>query len=108
MARETLSFHPRLDRLASGANDCTLIVWDTDAGTSLRRWKAHPTYVSVLAYSPDGSTMASGNGIGVGEHSVALWDADTGVLKRRLGGLGGGITAAGVRPDRPPARRRGQ
>jgi eukaryotic-like serine/threonine-protein kinase len=87
---QCLAFHPRLPRFASGADDAAIIVWDADEARPLRRWNAHDRiWVTGLAYSPDGSLLAStcGNSIAyafANDHSIHLWDAEAGALRKRL------------------------
>jgi eukaryotic-like serine/threonine-protein kinase len=96
---QVTAFHPRLARLATGADDRDIIVWDPDAGRSLRRWSGHGSYVSALAYSPDGSVLATGRG-GGGEmdRSIHLWNAETGELRQRLPGQVAGVSALAFDP----------
>ena len=85
---QCLTFHPHLPRLASGADDHAVIVWDAEAGRPLRRWTAHEVCLYALAFSPDGSLLATGSGM-YPEHPtemLRLWDAETGWLRRVLTG----------------------
>jgi WD40 repeat protein len=86
---QRVAFHPRLARLATGADDCSIIVWDADTACLLRRWQAHKIWVTGLAYSPDGSLLASTCGSSndhafANDHSIHLWDAEAGTLLKRL------------------------
>ena len=83
---QCLAFHPRLDRLASGADDRAIIIWDTESASPSRRWVAYDVYVSGLAFSPDGSLLASSAGDGSGSQGgqIRVWDAETGSLRRDL------------------------
>ncbi|HEY8503867.1 MAG TPA: protein kinase, partial [Gemmataceae bacterium] len=55
----------------------------------------HASAVQCVAYSPDGSLLASGGGAG----ELFLWDARTGELRRALGGHEGVVHAAAFSPD---------
>ncbi|OAI41306.1 NB-ARC domain protein [Planctomycetaceae bacterium SCGC AG-212-D15] len=55
---------------------------------------AHLSIVESLAFSPDGKFIASG---GFGE--VAIWDAQTGMLKQKLTGFADRVVAIGFSPD---------
>ena len=57
---QCLASHPQQALLASGADDYHIIVWDPDSGRPLRHWAAHDDFVTALAYSADGSMLASG------------------------------------------------
>ena len=86
---QCLASHPRLPRFASGSDDCAIIVWDADEARPLRRWQPYKIWVTGLAYSPDGSLLAStcGNSSGyrlANDHSIHLWDAENGTLRKRL------------------------
>ena len=66
--------------LASGSDDRTAIIWDTDSGKSKHILKGHDQTVRAVAFSPDGSLLASGSG----NASVVLWDVASGRLSRVL------------------------
>jgi WD40 repeat protein len=96
---QVVEFHPSLPRLASGADDHNLILWDPDTGAALRRWITHDAYVAALAYSPDGTLLATGRG-GGGEmdRAIRLWDAESGALRQRLPGHTTGVSALAFDP----------
>jgi WD40 repeat protein len=55
---------------------------------------AHLSLVESLTYSPDGKYLASGS-----FQEVVLWDAQTGLLRRRLGGFADRVVALAFSPD---------
>ncbi len=86
---QCVTFHPGLARLASGSDDCSIFVWDAEKASPVRRWQAYKIWVTGLTYSPDGSLLASacGNSRGysfANDHSIHLWNAEDGTLKKRL------------------------
>jgi WD40 repeat protein/serine/threonine protein kinase len=88
---QCLAFHPSRPQLASGADDHAVIIWDAHSARAILKWPAHNTFVGALAYSPDGSLLASGQGDRNGE--VRLWDSQTGSLRRALSGHESGVHA---------------
>jgi WD40 repeat protein len=86
---QCLAAHPRLPQFASGADDGAIIVWDAGEARLLRRSQPSRIWVTGLAYSPDGSLLAStlGNSEGypfANDHSIHLWDARDGTIRKRL------------------------
>jgi WD40 repeat protein/predicted Ser/Thr protein kinase len=86
---QRVTFHPRLPRLATGADDCAIIVWSADKARVLRRWQPYKIWVTGLAYSPDGRLLASTCGgsrvdDAATDHSIHLWDPEEGTLRKRL------------------------
>jgi WD40 repeat protein/serine/threonine protein kinase/tetratricopeptide (TPR) repeat protein len=82
-----LVFHPSLPRLASSSDDHNVMVWDANSAHTLGRWVAHQSWVTGLAISPNGLLIASTNGTGGTEDpSVRLWDAESGILNKKLPG----------------------
>ena len=54
--------------------DHTVRIWDTDSGTLLNSWQAGEGDVWAVAYSPDGTQIATAGHTG----ELHLWDAETG------------------------------
>jgi WD40 repeat protein/predicted Ser/Thr protein kinase len=72
-------FSPDGRRLAAGCADGTLLVWDAESGREVRSVRAHAGNVSDLAFSPDGSRLATaGLDLFRGKGQVKLWDVSTG------------------------------
>jgi WD40 repeat protein len=67
-----LRLAPGGGRLAAGAADGTVAVWDTDSWEQVASWPAHPDEAAALAWHPDGATLATGGGDG----QVRLWSAE--------------------------------
>jgi WD40 repeat protein len=79
-AVNAINFSPTGRLLASGSDDRTAIIWDTESGKSKHILKGHDQTVRAVRFSPDGSLLASGSG----NASVVLWDVASGHLRRVL------------------------
>lgn len=93
----SIAFSPDSHTLASGSSDKTVQLWDIASGKAVqtlaqpvpeagyRRSAGVPGMVFAIAFSPDGSTLASGGGDGVGHSGeLVLWDIPSGQLRERL------------------------
>jgi WD40 repeat protein/serine/threonine protein kinase len=81
-------------RLATGAGDGTVLVWDVATGTQLHKLD-QTGYTASLAVSPNGQWIVSGsNG-----NEVKVWDAATGELVNSLPGHEAPITAVQFSSD---------
>jgi len=61
-------------------NDKTIKIWDAIAGTHVHTLHGHDWSVSSLAFSNDGSMLASGSG----DMTVRVWDISSGSLLLKL------------------------
>ncbi|MDX2175490.1 MAG: WD40 repeat domain-containing protein [Candidatus Sumerlaeia bacterium] len=59
----------------SAFSDNTISIWDSTTGSQLRFWVAGSQHVSGLAYSPDGSRLASAQ-----DKTIKMWDPANGSL----------------------------
>ncbi|KAF7972847.1 hypothetical protein HWV62_16962 [Athelia sp. TMB] len=67
-----LDFSPDDKILVSGADDCTVRLWDLATGAQIwKRPRRHDKMVQSVAFSHDGSRIAAGSGDGC----VRIWDA---------------------------------
>jgi WD40 repeat protein len=64
-----LRLDPAGRRLAAGAADGTVAVWDTESWDELARWAAHPGEAAGVAWQPAGDALATGGDDG----AVRLW-----------------------------------
>ncbi len=101
----TAVFSPDSKTLVTGTSSPTTIhVWDIATRKARQQFASHltlkdasgeeyevPTYLAItyLALSPDGRTLATASR----DHSIRLWDVDTGTERRRLEGHRGTVTS---------------
>ncbi len=75
--------------------DTDIHLWDASTGEHLRSLKGHTKNVSNVAFSTDGSMLASTSW----RESTRLWDVGTGEFLRQLEGTETGVTCVGFSPD---------
>ncbi len=68
-----LAWSPMGDRLA-GRLGGWVLVWDTKTGRERLVFRAHVANVRCVAWSPDGSRLATGSE----DHTIKIWNADSG------------------------------
>src|SRR5262249_16064015 len=79
-----LSVSPDGKRLAVLAQNNVLRLWDAATGKEVRRIVLKPSRgASCLAFSPEGQTLACGNGAGRRGNETLFFAADTGRERRR-------------------------
>jgi WD40 repeat protein len=90
-----LAFAPDAKHLAAAAGS-SLHVWDLRKDRELAANRnLHHNQVSCVALSPDGRTLASASS----DHTIALWDADTGKQRLRLRGHESEVAQVVFSPD---------
>jgi tetratricopeptide (TPR) repeat protein len=72
-----------------------VVIWDADTGRELLTLEGHGNNVLGLAFSRDGTRVASGSG----DRSIILWDAETGARLRTFKGHTNAITSLTFSPD---------
>jgi len=77
--RDTLAFSPDGQRIAAAggpgvADPGDVAVWDVRTGKQLLDLRGHSAMVNGVAFSPDGTRIATGSN----DHTIKLWTADTG------------------------------
>ena len=70
-------------------------VWDVSTGQQLLVLREHQALVKCIAFSPDGSRLASG----ARDHTVRLWDASTGEELTVLRGHSSDVSSVAFSPD---------
>ena len=63
----------------SSCNDGVIRLWDTATWQQVHEMRGHTSYVKVVAFSPDGTQLASGSG----DFTVRLWDTLTRAERRQ-------------------------
>jgi WD40 repeat protein len=76
-----VAFAPDRKALAVIGEDGWVRIYDPENGRLLRRWRGPVGDPYALTYSPDGRTLAAAI-----DNEVYLWDAATGMERRRLAG----------------------
>ncbi len=71
-----------------------MCIWDATTGASIRSITGHTFYVTTVAYSPDGTKIASGSA-----NTVHIWDAATGTSMKTLTGHTGTVWSVAFSPD---------
>ena len=96
-ANDTLravAFSPDGTQLATGGLDGKLILWDPATGRQLRTINSGGGWVSSVAFSPDGKTVAAGS-----DMKVLIFDSQTGVLLATLLGHTDAVYSVAFSPD---------
>jgi WD domain, G-beta repeat len=93
----TLAWSPAGDRLAAGDDGGALHVWSVDGRTAapLISTRAHAAAIRAVAFSPDGTRLATASA----DRTAAIWDA-TGLRRTRsLEGHSAGVWGVAWAPD---------
>lgn len=69
-----VAFSPDGKTIATGSNDNTIKLWDTNSGQATRTLLGHSWSVVAVAFSPDGETLLSGSW----DKTVKIWKVSTG------------------------------
>jgi WD40 repeat protein len=72
-----------------------ITIWDTTSGRELLKFKAHTGRVLSVAFSPDGSRLASGGD----DRTIKLWDTASGQELRTLKGHTSHVRCVAFSPD---------
>jgi WD40 repeat protein len=78
-----------------GTDLYSIIVWETKTWTETAHLRGHTDYVPSIAFSPDGSRLASASY----DHTVRIWDVKTGHELLNLQGHADKVLAVAFSPD---------
>src|SRR5207244_6262976 len=88
------AFSPDGTRLVGGGDDGSVYVWDASDGALLHRMQGHQGAVNSVAFSPEGSRLASAGG-----SELLVWEVQRGAGVRTLGPHPGEASAVTCEPS---------
>jgi eukaryotic-like serine/threonine-protein kinase len=84
-----VAFSPDGKRLATGADDGTVRIWDAETQKELLSIRTGSAWIWAVEFSPDGRRVAAGNS----DSTITLLDSTTGKVEQTLRGHTGGVTS---------------
>jgi len=88
------AFSPKEQFLLFADRSDQAVLIELATGKEIKRFP-HPSYVNAVAFSPDGTFIATG----CGDHIIRLWDLDSGTEKQQLKGHTDRVIALDVSTD---------
>ena len=86
-ALQGLAVHPKLPLFVTGGSDSVIRIWNSRTFVLERALIGHSGYVSVAAWSRDGTYLATG----AYDDEVVIWDGASGKIVRRFKAHTGGV-----------------
>ncbi len=80
---------------SGGSTDQTIRLWNAQTGDCLSTLTGHQAAIQTLAFSPDGSLLASGSA----DQTIRLWDVNSGSLVKTLTGHSKELRSVAFSPD---------
>ena len=94
-----VAFDPQKSNiLASCSHDKTIKIWDIESGSCLSTLTGDKQ-VKCVSFSPDGNTLAAGDGDSMQAGNVRLYDVHTGEVKSTLTGHSEGVNCVVFSPN---------
>ena len=90
-----VDWSPDGKRLATGADDRTVRLWDAQSGEEQLALRLHADVIAGVCWSPDGRRVGSGSW----DRTAKVWDAQTGEMVRDLRGHFGQVPGVAWSPD---------
>jgi WD40 repeat protein len=88
-------FSPDATCIASGSDDNTVRIWDTQTGRQLSLLEGHTSTVRSVVFSPEGTRIASGSD----DNTMRIWDTQTGGELALLNGHTDTVSSVVFSPD---------
>ena len=79
----------------NGSDDKTAKIWDLATGKAVLTLEGHTDYVRSVAFSPDGSRLATGSS----DKTAKIWDLNTGKAALTLEGHTSSVKSVAFSPD---------
>lgn len=91
---QSLLISPDNRLLVSSGSDNLIKLWDLSTGNLLYTLTGHSSWVTALAFSPDGHNLISGG------LEIIEWELDSGLMKRIIGNHPYGVCSLAINPSK--------
>jgi WD40 repeat protein len=89
-----VAFSPNGRLCATGSDDYTICVWETENGSLSHTLSGHRGKITSVQFFSDDQLVSAG-----GDRSLILWDVHEGKLLKKVEDRGGEVAAIGVHPN---------